>query len=202
MSEESRIDLSKGEASLMHSSRSAHVHDRMRTAVLIAVLLATGACESEQQPPEATVPVQPDERTDGTPGMPGMQPMPGMQNMPGMQTQMSARVTAHMHAMQGVSADSLRSVMPMHRQMVANMIAQMNREMRDMNMAGDTRWNATVDSLRTDLINMPDMNDQELEVMMPAHHDRVARLMEMHDAMMASMQRNEGDASLPGGDHD
>jgi hypothetical protein len=38
--------------------------------------------------------------------------------------------------------------MALHRQMVANMISQMNREMRDMNAAGDAAWTATIDSVR------------------------------------------------------
>ena len=67
----------------------------------------------------------------------------------------------HMHAM-----------MPQHRQMVANMLARMNREMQEMNMASDTAWSATVDSLRQDLTRMPEMNAEELHASMPEHRRR------------------------------
>ncbi len=39
--------------------------------------------------------------------------------------------------------------------MAANMLAQFNREMSQMNMPDDPAWRATVDSLRQDLARMP-----------------------------------------------
>ena len=95
---------------------------------------------------------------------------------------------AHMQRMRGTRADSMQAMLPMHRQMAANMLAQMNREMRDMNMTADARWNATVDSLRTDLTRMPEMSGSELEAMMAGHQDRMMRLMDMHRTMMAEMR--------------
>ena len=75
-----------------------------------------------------------------------------------------------------------------HRQMVANMIAQFNKDMRDMNMPGDNAWNATVDSLRQDLMRMPEMRASELQQFMSAHGPRVTRLMESHRKMMSDMK--------------
>ena len=43
-------------------------------------------------------------------------------------------------------------MVPEHRQLVANRIAHMNREMRDMNVTTDAKWNETVDVLRKDLV--------------------------------------------------
>ncbi|HUF75599.1 MAG TPA: hypothetical protein VMM35_04940, partial [Longimicrobiales bacterium] len=77
--------------------------------------------------------------------------------------------------------------LPTHRQMVANMLSQMNREMSSMNMAGDTAWAAVVDSLRSDLTRMPGMGGAELAALMPAHRERMERLMSMHAAMMGRM---------------
>ena len=113
----------------------------------------------------------------------------GMAGMPGMGGGMIEGMQAHMRMMDGVSPDSMRAMLPMHRQMVANMISQMNSEMRGMNMQGDAPWQATVDSLRNDLTRMPDLSARELGDMMPAHRARVTRLMEMHRSMMGGMKR-------------
>ncbi|MBW3631273.1 MAG: hypothetical protein KY464_18570, partial [Gemmatimonadetes bacterium] len=94
-----------------------------------------------------------------------------------------------MQMMHGMSPDSMRAVMPQHRQMAANMLAQMNRDMQQMNMPGDASWTATVDSLRQDLTRLPEMGAQELGAFMPAHHARMTRLRDMHRTMMAGMQR-------------
>ncbi len=64
------------------------------------------------------------------------------------------------------------------------MLAQMNREMREMDMAGDEAWTATVDSLRQDLTRMPEMSRDEMAATMPGHRARMNRLMEMHRSMM------------------
>ena len=113
---------------------------------------------------------------------------PGMQGMGGMQGGgMMEEMQAHMRSMQGAGGDSLKAMLPTHRQMAANMIAQMNREMRDMNMTADAGWTATVDSLRQDLVRMPEMDAEELRGFMSAHEGRLNRLMEMHGEMMRKM---------------
>jgi hypothetical protein len=94
----------------------------------------------------------------------------------------------HLQQLSTLSADSLRTILPTHRQMVANLIATMNGEMRDMHMSGDAAWQATVDSLRTDLVHAPTMGATELKTFFPAHTQRVTRLMQMHRDMMASMK--------------
>lgn len=147
---------------------------------LLAVALAAAACASDE-PREEAAPAEAPPAAGA--GMPGMEGMHGMQNGGTMQ-----QMQAHMRTMHGASGDSLRSMLPMHRQMAANMIAEFNREMRGMNMSGDAAWNATVDSLRQDLTRMPEMAPAELQSFMPAHDARLTRLMEMHRAMMADMQ--------------
>lgn len=112
----------------------------------------------------------------------------GVQGMEGMGGMMSGRMMedmgTHLRATQGASGDSLRAALPAYRQMLANMLAQMNREMRDMNMAADLAWDATVDSLRQDLTRMPELTPGELTAMTPAHRTRVERLMQAHRGMM------------------
>lgn len=149
--------------------------------VLGAVLSAAG-CNGAGRESDADRPAPPD-----TGAMSGMQGMEGMAGMGGMMGPMMEQMTGHMQAMEGAGTDSMRAMLPMHRQMVANMIAQMNTEMRDMNMTTDAQWNATVDSLRVDLTRMPDMGQSELESFMTDHHGRVRRLMDMHRTMMDHM---------------
>lgn len=154
-----------------------------RRATLLTVALAgslvLAACQRETAPAADTA-------AGEMPGMAGMDHgamQAGMQGG-GMLDQMQA----HMRMMDGAGADSMRAMVPMHRQMVANMIAQFNREMRDMNMQTDAAWTATVDSLRRDLVQLPELGGSELQAFMPAHRDRTMRLMQMHRSMMQDMQ--------------
>lgn len=151
-----------------------------RSCLLLSLLLA--ACGG------------PDEAKDKAAAPPPAAPaaeeaMPGMQGMGGMQGGgMMEEMRTHMRSMQGAGGDSLRAMLPAHRQMAANMIARMNREMRDMNMAADAAWTATVDSLRQDLVRMPEMGGAELQSFMPGHQARLERLMRMHQSMMQGMK--------------
>ena len=101
---------------------------------------------------------------------------------------MADQMHSHMVVMEGASPDSAKAMLSMHRQMTANMLSEFTRQMREMNMTGDAAWTATADSIRADLTRMPDLSAPELKAMMPAHHARIMRLMEMHDAMMKNMK--------------
>jgi hypothetical protein len=113
-------------------------------------------------------------------GMPGMAPAAGAGMMDSMET--------HMRTMTSASGDQLKAMVPAHRQMVANMVSRMNQEMRSMNMPATSAWTATMDSVRQDLIHLPDMNARDLASSMPAHHARITRLLQMHRDMMAKMK--------------
>jgi hypothetical protein len=115
-----------------------------------------------------------------------MEGMRGMQGMGGSGDMMQ-QMEAHMKMMDGAQGDSLRNMANMHRTMAANMLAQMNRDMQQMNMAADAKWTALADSVRQDLTRMPEWNTQEMHVAMPAHVSRMRRLMEIHTAMMKTM---------------
>jgi hypothetical protein len=68
----------------------------------------------------------------------GMQGAPGMQRMQrGSMTDMMNRMDDHLQVTQRLSGDSMRAMLPQHRQLVANLLAQMDREMRAMT------WRAT-----------------------------------------------------------
>lgn len=98
-----------------------------------------------------------------------------------------AELRSHMQMMRGASGDSLMAMVPAHRQMAANMLARMNREMSEMNMPTTPVWTATIDSLRSDLTRMPEMASGELEGFLPAHESRLNRLAETHRQMMRDM---------------
>lgn len=119
---------------------------------------------------------------DSAGGMGGMR-MGGM-----MGAGMMDSMQTHMGMMDTVSGDRMKEMLPMHRQMTANMLSQMNSEMQGINMPANPAWTATVDSLRQDLAWMPDVGGAELKAMMPAHHARMQRLMEMHRDMMGKMK--------------
>lgn len=145
-------------------------------ALTVALAALLGACraDTEESAPEGAAETGMPMMEDA--GMAGRAASGGMEDM-----------AAHMSMMAAMRGDSLHVQLPMHRQTVANMIARMDREMRDMDMVGDPAWNATVDSLREDLVHMPAMGPADLEAMMPEHLARARRLMEMHREMMADM---------------
>lgn len=144
-------------------------------------MLAIVVCDRNEQRAGDTAAADTAVRGAGMEGMGGMAGMP----MGGMTMD---QMSAHMTAMQGATGDSIMRMMPVHRQMAANMLAQFNREMSQMNMPDDPAWRATVDSIRQDLARMPELSAAEMQRGMPAHHSRVMRLMEMHRSMMASMK--------------
>lgn len=141
-------------------------------ALLVGVVAFAGACGG------------PEDDMEGMEGMPGMSSETDSSQGTG---DAAAAMRAHMERMSAMMPDSMHAAMPGHRQMVANMLAQMNREMSSMNMASDAAWTATMDSIRSDLTTMPNLSAGEMAAMMPAHRARVERLMSMHQAMMGRM---------------
>jgi hypothetical protein len=141
-------------------------------ALAVAALLGACRADTEESVPEGAAGTRMPMAEDA--GMAGRAASGGMEDM-----------AAHMSMMAAMTGDSLHDQLPMHRQNVANMIARMDRQRRDMDMVGDPAWNATIDSLREDLVHMPAMVPADLEAMMPDHLARARRLMEMHRQMMA-----------------
>ena len=111
--------------------------------------------------------------------------MAGMQGM--MSPAMADSMQAEMKHMAAMTPDQMTAMLPMHRQMVGNMLSQMSSDMRSMNMPADAAWTALTDSVRQDLIRLPEMSTTELKQAITAHHARVTRLMQMHKDMMAKM---------------
>lgn len=151
---------------------------------MVALTALTACGGGEEEPEVVETPVA--EPAEPAGGMEGMQGMGGAADAE--QTGLPPELQAHMRMMQSASGDELARMVPEHRQLVANMIAQMNREMRDMNMTTDTEWDETVQALRDDLVRLPEMTGDELQTFLPEHQARIERLAEMHRSMMGDMQ--------------
>ncbi len=157
----------------------------IRSATLVMTTALLAACGGAEEEPEVVA----DAPAAAEPAAP-MGGMQGMEGMDGMQMDggMMELMQAHMRMMEGATGDGLMAMMPEHRQMAANMLADMNRQMREMNMAADPEWDETVSALRQDLTRLPEMSAQEVQAFLPEHRARVERLMEMHRAMRGNMQ--------------
>src|SRR5688572_23431671 len=107
----------------------------MRTSrqswLVIGLALLSTACGADTNEDQEAAPAeQPAGAAQGMDSMPGMAGMAGMSAM-----QMGTEMAAHMERMQAMRADSLMQMVPEHRQMLGNMMGQMNREMQGMNMS-------------------------------------------------------------------
>lgn len=173
------------------------LHHGHRVFVTLLVLLAAACTKAENgqagAAPDSTRSAAGASAANDTGAMQGMSAMEGMPGQQGtMDSAMSGmpdEMRTHMMAVTGATASGVTAMLPRHRQLVANMLARMNGEMRDMQMPSDGEWSATVDSLRADLIRLPELNGAELKAMMPAHLARVTRLNAMHAGMMRGMAR-------------
>ena len=110
-------------------------------------------------------------------GMSGMHVMTSEAMLDSMQ--------AHMRRAGHMTADQMAAMVPMHRQMVGDMLSQMTSESRAMNLPPNAAWNALADSVRQDLVRLPEMNKNEVKQAMPADCARVTRLIRMHQTMMS-----------------
>ena len=162
--------------------------------VAAAAAFSLAACNSasekpdanDSMPAEAAGSLKGPSSGDTTGGMAGMK---GMESgMGGMMTGMMDSMQTHMRMMDTMTAARMKAMLPAHRQMAAKMLSGMSADMRGMNMTADAVWTATADSLRQDLVNMPEMSPAQLKSVMPAHHARMTRLTAMHRDMMAKMK--------------
>lgn len=157
----------------------------LRAAGVAALMLAIAACGSGETHDANPEPGTDAEQPSGEMERMGDMGMDGMDMMGG---DMMETMRTHMDSMASMDGERMRAMVDRHRQMVANLMARFNGEMSEMGMPGDTAWSALMDSLRADLIAMPDMGAEELQTMMPEHRARVMRLMGMHESMMSEMR--------------
>lgn len=152
-----------------------------KSMLLTLGMLSVAACNRDSDEARRDTAAAPAPDT----GMAGMSGMSGGAGAGSAQTLVATE--NHLRGIENASGAELERMLPMHRSTVANMIAQVDREMRDMNMPGDAGWNAALDSLRQDLRVMPELDSQAVKAMMPGHVARVRRVIDMHRSMMARM---------------
>ena len=156
---------------------------RMAALVVVAVLFLA-VCGGENDGSEnAGLPARADSVRGDTTGV------AGTLGIEATQGDLVDEMEASMQMMTSMSADSMETMLPMHRRLLSDMIARINQDMTAASLAGDAAWTATVDSLQDDLTRMPNFGDDELRAFMPAHQDRVMRLIRMHRSMTAQIGR-------------
>ena len=160
---------------------------RITAYSLVSALLLMGcgkeAKEKDTEPtPAPTATAQADDHLHGDTAA----GIPGTAGMGMMGQQMMGQMDSTMRAMMGASGDSMKAMLPMHREMAENMMEQMNSDVH-AHAKADPAWDALADSVRTDLMHMGDLADSELQRRMGAHVARMRRLMEMHQKMMGGM---------------
>lgn len=96
------------------------------------------------------------------------------------------QMRVHLQAMRAMTADSLRAALPLHREMVDAMLPQMTREIMEMNVPANPRWQALMDSVHRDLDVMRGLTGVALDRAMAAHRVRLTELLDLHDSVMAS----------------
>lgn len=147
----------------------------IRSAVPVAIVVMMLSACSKERPADGG-------DTTATTGASAHANMPGMSAMGGDSS--AAQMQSHMRMMQGAAADSMKAMLPMHRQMLGSMLAQFDRDMSGMNMGSDNSWKALTDSVRQDNTRLANLSASELRTFMPAHHARVTKLIDMHHSMM------------------
>lgn len=128
---------------------------------------------------------QSDTATVGDPATGGMASMPGM-GATGVSgtAAMIADMKAKLADIEKLERDSLEMVVQDHRAKAAALLSEMNREMASMQMQADAGWSATADSVRKDLVAIPEAKGEALKALMGAHITRLLRLIGMHEDMM------------------
>lgn len=141
-------------------------------ALVFGAITALG-CKREAPPADASRPI-------AEPG-PGGMPMGGMaMGAAGMMPMMRA----HLDSVTRMPAQQMPGMIATHEQMLSQMMDRMGADMRGMHMTGDARWMALMDSVKTDLAELPALQGSDLATRMQSHAARVERLMAMHEGMM------------------
>ena len=135
--------------------------DACTKALLVALLLALGACGGEADDP----------RPGGTLGT--MLGASGRAQTSIMMTEMRS----NLGVMEASPGSDIAGMVPAHRQRLEALLSQMATDVGTRRTAA---WTATRDSLRQDLARMQGLGAAQLQSMMDGHARRIRRMMEMH----------------------
>ncbi len=162
---------------------------RLLTHTSGALLLSLNACSAPRDAgQQASTPAVTTNPSGGMTGMPGMSSTPAMAGM-AVSGEVMRQMRMHLDTIGAAKDHTLLGMIPAHRTMTASLVANMQADMTAMSMPGDESWTTTVDSVRLDLVRLPELTPAELQALMPAHRARVLGLLEMHAAMMSPPKR-------------
>lgn len=122
----------------------------MRSTTLIGVLTLTAACHGKESAEQQT--------------MSHMDTMAGMAGMTMRSDSLMPIMRAHLDSLAGMPAQFAAGMLIAHEAMASQMLDAMGADMRMMNLAPDTTWNALADSIRRDLADLPSLSGRPLEV--------------------------------------
>jgi hypothetical protein len=89
----------------------------------------------------------------------------GQQGVGGMgmgASSMMPMMRAQLDSMMRMSPEQISGMMASHDRMMSEMMDRMGSDMRSMHMSGDARWTGLVDSVKSDLADLPGLQGQEL----------------------------------------
>ena len=110
--------------------------------------------------------------------------MSGMQGMSMRSDSMMPMMRAHLDSLVATPPQFVGGMLPRHEELASQMLDAMGADMTAMGMKADSAWKALADSVKRDLADLPTLSGQRLASRLPAHVDRIRRLMTMHQGMM------------------
>ncbi len=155
------------------------------THTTVALLLGCNACSAsrENSQPERP-PIVTTDSAGALTAMPGITSAPAMAGM-AVSSEAIRRMRLLLDSVGATQGRTVIGMIPAHRTITANLLANMQSDMTAMSMPGDASWTTTVDSVRQDLVRLAELTPAETLALMPAHRARVLRLLAMHSAMMS-----------------
>jgi len=141
----------------------------LRHLVIVGALALAGCGKKTEQPQNA---------------------MRGMQGMPGMAMRSDSlmpMMRADLDSLARMPSQFAERMQQAHEAMASQMLDAMGSDMTMMGMHSDAAWSALVDSVKTDLAELPSLSGRPLEARVRAHAERMRRLLGMHETMMKGM---------------
>jgi hypothetical protein len=100
---------------------------------------------------------------------------------------LQSRLVGHMSVARAADARGFRQFWPEHEGLVREMLADCRQMMRQMGMTPPSQFTSVETALESDLERIPDLNNAELESLLPDHLDRVQAVIDMRQEMMDDM---------------
>ena len=92
---------------------------------------------------------------------------------------MTAAMEVELKALDTAKAPTIQAQLPQHIVAASRLVKHLDDEMQREGKATVPEWRAIVDSVRQDLVRMPEMSVSEIMTYMPSHHARLEQLMKL-----------------------